>query len=366
MSAVTDDHAGQNDFRIVTKERLQGTAQRWRRFGEPVPAGRSQNEDGTPDYGIFGPGSIVWQVLLHPATIVFQYAFQGLMQSTYKPVIAGVRDHDPLSRNARKGTVTVFDLFERGQRNSGMHAPMWLGDTVTARRMAKHLRNIHAKVAGDVIDVDDPELGGYAAAGPRDAMWAALTEMHSMLWLYESFAFRDGGLPRRLTPGERDRYLAETAAYCRLVGAPEDEIPTSMADLHGLYEKYDRLFGTSESIAFHPENRESFAIQLFTTMKKNFHRSQWPAMFYAGVLDHGLFRQLAAGASSGRLRQSIGMGPMRSRIAVIAMKASLPFIWVMQRGLFERHYMRLMWGPDGVQLIESARELQRHALPEQP
>lgn len=65
------------DFRIVTKERLAGNAQRWRRFGEPVPAGHSLKEDGTPDYGLFGPGSMVWQVLLHPATIVFQYAFQG-------------------------------------------------------------------------------------------------------------------------------------------------------------------------------------------------------------------------------------------------------------------------------------------------
>ncbi|RSM64759.1 hypothetical protein DMB66_19155 [Actinoplanes sp. ATCC 53533] len=359
MSAVTDDHARQNDFRIVTKERLDGTAQRWRRFGEPAPAGTSQHEDGTPDYGVFGPGSVVWQVLLHPATIVFQYAFQGLLQSTYKPVIAGVRDHDPLSRKALKGTVTVFDLFERGQRNSGMHAPMWLGDTGTARRMAKHLSNIHTKVAGDIIDVDSPELGGYAAAGPRDAMWAALTEMHSMLWLYENFAFRGGGLPRRLTPGERDQYIAETAAYCRLVGAPDDEIPTSMAGLKSLYEKYDLLFGKSESMALYPQSRESFAIQMFTTMKKNFHRSQLPSLLYAGLLDHGLFRQLAAGASSGKLRRSIGMGPVRSRIAVIAMKASLPLIWMMQRGRFERHYMRLMWGPDGVRLIESARELQR-------
>ena len=89
-------------YRVVTKERLEGNAQRWRRFGEPVPAGQSTKEDGTPDYGLFGPGSVVWEVLLHPATIVFQYAFQGLMQSTYKPVIAGVRDHDPLSRKTLK------------------------------------------------------------------------------------------------------------------------------------------------------------------------------------------------------------------------------------------------------------------------
>lgn len=343
------------DFRIVTKERLEGNAQRWRRFGKPAPAGASTGEDGTPDYGIFGPDSVVWEVVLHPATIVFQYAFQGLLQSTYKPVIAGVRDHDPLSRNTRKGTVTIFDLFERGQRNSGMHAPMWLADTDSARRMAKHLRNIHTKVAGPVIDVERPELGGYAAAEPRDAMWAALTEMHSMLWIYESFAFRDGRLPRRLSQEKRDRYIAESAEYCRLVGAPEDEIPMSMAELRALYEKYDGLFGTDAYMAIYPDGTGNFAKQMFTAMAKNFHRSQLPAAVYAAVLDHGLFRQLAAGASSGRMRQKMGMGRLRSGFSVARMKAMLPLVWLLQRGPFERHYMRLMWGPDGVELIESAR-----------
>jgi len=354
MSSVAEH---QTDPRIVTKERLAGNAARWRRFGEPIPAGQSRREDGSPDYGLFGPESIVWEVLLHPATIVFQYAFQGLMQSTYRPVIAGVRDHDPLSRKTLKGSVTVFDLFERGQRNSGMHAPMWLGDTESATRMAKHLRNIHTKVAGPLIDVGNPELGGYAATSPREAMWAALTEVHSMLWLYEAFAFRDGRRPHRLTPQQRDQYVAESSAYLRLVGAEEEEIPHSMAELHALYAKYDDLFGTNASMAIWPDSGEDFAQAMFGQFKKNWHRSQFPAAFYAGVLDHGLFRMLAMGASSGRMRKSLNLTPRKSRFAVIRTKAALPLIWLMQRGPFERHYMRLMWGPDGVRLIRSARKL---------
>ncbi|MGO1948976.1 MAG: oxygenase MpaB family protein [Mycobacteriaceae bacterium] len=353
MTTTTDA----SDFRIITKERLEGNAQRWRRFGEPVPAGESLDENGDPDYGIFGPDSVVWEVLLHPATIVFQYAFQGLFQSVYRPVIAGVRDHDPLSRKTLKGTVTIFDLFERGQRNSGMHAPMWLGDTASAKLMWKHLHRIHTKVAGPVIDVGQPELGGYGAAEPRDAMWAALTEMHSMLWLYENFAFRDGKLPHRLSDEKRDRYFEEVAEYCRLVGAPEDEIPHSKADLDGLYEKYSDLFGTPSTMPIWPDTGEDFAMAMFGLFKENFHRSQLPALLYAGILDHGLFRQLAAGASSGKMREAMGMGPLRSRVAVIGTKLALPLVWVLQRGPFERHYMRLMWGPDGVRLIKHARAL---------
>lgn len=345
------------DFRIVTKERLMGSTNRWRRYEEPTPAGHSRNESGSPDFGIFGPDSVVWEVLLHPATIVFQFTFQGLIQASYKPIYAGVRDVDPMARNARKNTLTAFDVFERGQRNSGMHAPMWLGDSKTAKRMADFLHNVHKKVKGDVIDVGQPELGGYAASNPRDAMWAALTEMHSMLWLYESFAFRGGWLPRKLPAEKRDKYISEVAAYCLLVGAEKDEIPHTMDELKALYKKYEHLWGSSDTIKLFPDTGENWEELVTTNIKKNFHRSQIGAAFYAFVLDHGIFRQLAAGASSAKLRENIGMGSIRSAVTVFLSKAALPLIWLLQRGPFERKYMRLMWGPDGVMLIKSAREL---------
>lgn len=168
--------------KVVTKERLYGKESRWRRMGAPRPA------SAETDFGVFGPGSVAWDVLLHPATLVFQTAAQGVLQLTYKPILAGIRDWDPLSRKARAGTLTLFDYFDRVQRNSGIHAPMWLGDRATAQRVAEHLGNIHAKVAADLIDSGAPELGGYSANSPRESMWAALTEMHSMLWIYESLA----------------------------------------------------------------------------------------------------------------------------------------------------------------------------------
>ncbi|GAB3709695.1 hypothetical protein GCM10028815_24150 [Mariniluteicoccus flavus] len=189
-------------------------------------------------------------------------------------------------------------------------------------------------------------------------MWAALTELHSMLWLYENLAFRDGLLPHRLTPEERERFFAESAAYCELVGGPEDEIQRSKADLGALYEKYADLFGTSPTMSVWPDSSEGFEKAIAGQIKKNFHVSQLPAAIYGFALDHGLFRQIAIGASSGKLRRSLGMGPVRSAVAVGVTKAALPLVWVLQQAPFEQHYMRLMWGPDGVRLIENARKLQ--------
>ncbi|WP_072803278.1 oxygenase MpaB family protein [Rhodococcoides yunnanense] len=347
---------------VLTKERLLGKESRWRRFGEPVPAGGSLNEDGTPDYGLFGPGSVVWEVLLHPATIVFHNSVQAFMQTKYKPIHAGIRDRDPIVRKGRAGTLTFFDSFERLQRNAGMHAPMWLGDTATAKLMAKHLHNIHKRVAGDVIDVGEPELGGYAASEPRDAMWAALTEMHPMLRVYEAFAFRGGKLPRRLPAETRDQFMLESSAYVRLHGVPvDDEIPTTMAELAALYEKYDELFGDTETMNISPDAGDDYQKMMAKVMIENFHISQVRAIGPL-MIQAVLFQLPTSGLLSRKVRQSIGQSALKQKIAVLSSKLVLPIVFLMQQPPIERYFMRLMWGPDGVHLIESARALHKQAL----
>lgn len=346
---------------VLTRHRLFGTERRWRRFGEPVPAGGSLNDDGTPDYGLFGPGSAVWDVLLHPATIVFHNSIQGFMQTIYKPIEAGIRDRDPISRKGRDGTLTFFDSFERLQRNAGMHAPMWLGDTATATAMARHLANIHKRVAGDVIDVGEPELGGYAATGHRELMWAALTEMHPMMRVYEAFAFRDGRLPHRLPQATRDQFIAESAVYVRLHGVPGDEIPMTTAELDALYDEYSDLFRHSETMKIIPETGEDFEEVMGKTMIKNFHITQFRAILPL-VVQAIAFNLPISGVLSGKARRAMGLGPVRDNLALLSKKLVLPIVWLMQQPPIERYFMRLMWGPDGVVLIESARRLHRQAL----
>lgn len=349
------------DTNVVSTARLLGVERRWRRFGPPVAAGESSGPDGAPDFGLFGPGSAAWEVLLHPLTIALESVAQGVAQLLYKPIAAGIRDGDPISRKGRQGTLTFFDSFERFQRNAGMHAPMWFGDSTTARRMAEHLHRIHGHVAGDVIDIGEPELGGYAASEPRDAMWAALTEMHPVLRAYEAFAFRHGRLPRRLPDEARDRYVAEFSAYVRLVGGADEEAPTSTAELAVLYERYADLFRHSPTIDLLPDTGEDYQQVMADAMRRNFHPTQLRAI--APLLMFVMFRMPVLGALSARARRSAGLNPVTSALAAASAKAALPVMWLLQQPPSERFLMRLMWGPDGVRLIESARELHRRARP---
>ena len=356
-SAPTPEHAPASiAANILSPEHFYGEESRWRRFGAPVPAGNSRRANGFIDYGLFGPDSIFWEVILHPAVIVLESIGQSLLQLTYKPIAAGIRDHDPLSRKARAGTLTFFDAFERFQRNSGMHAPMWLGDTPTAQKMADHLHRVHKRVRGDVIDTGAPELGGYDAAGQRDSMWAVLTEIDAMLHVYEAFAFRDGAAPRKLDPAERDRYFAEAAPYLRLVGAPEAEIPMTAAAVNALYEKYDCLFGHTQTLDVIPETGEDYKKLSEAVMNRNFHPSQMPAVEML-KLQFGELRIPVLGALSARTRRHAGLSDTESAKAVEAARAALPRVLEMQEGRAERDTMRLMWGPDAVTLIDSARAL---------
>ncbi|SEQ40895.1 hypothetical protein SAMN03159444_01635 [Pseudomonas sp. NFACC02] len=343
--------------RVVSRERLLGQESRWRRHGEPTPAGTGE----VIDHGVFGPGSVAWEVLLHPATIVFQSAAQFVLQLTYKPIFAGVRDWDPISKKAGKGTLTLFDMFDRAQRNSGIHAPMWLGDKATAQRVAKHLMNIHAKVAGDVVDPGNPELGGYAANSPRESMWAVLTEMHSMLWLYESLAFRGARLPRKLSAATRDQFIAEVAEYARLFPAAEENLPSNMAELRKLYERDAALFGGSDTIMTIPETGKNWHHIVQASIENNYHPSQFKVkvqMFF----QNKLFRMPVLASVSGKTRESMGISKKASRKIFLYRALMLPVIWFLQQPCCERYFMRMMWGPDAVKLIKSARELHAQAM----
>ncbi len=342
--------------KVVTRERLLGNENRWRRRGEPTPAAADEAADG----GVFGPGSVAWDVLLHPATIVFQTAAQAVLQFTYKPIYAGLRDWDPMSRKGRIGQLTIFDVFDRHQRNSGIHAPMWLGDTETAKRVALHLARIHDKVQGDLIDPGDPALGGYAANSPRESMWAALTELHSMLWLYERLAFRGGWLPRRLPADTRDRFVAEVAEYCKLFPAREETLPTNMAELRALYERDAKLFGMPHSIHVIPETGQSFPKVVADSIRKNHHRSQYRVKIQL-FLQTKVLRLPVLAAVSGKTRRSKGIGPWQERAILLARYVLLPMILLVQLPPVERYFMRMMWGPDAVKLIHSARQKQKAA-----
>lgn len=167
---------------------------------EPVPLGND------PDPGLFGPGSMTWQI--HGDPSVFLGAVRSLlMQSLHPEVVAGVDQHstyhhDPLGRLRRTSDWVTVATF----------AP-----TADAVKAAVALERYHAHITG-VSERGRP----YAASDPPLLSWVHNTMVDSFLDAYRNFG-------PGCSKAEADQYVAEMAVLGGLCGA--DDLPETASAL---------------------------------------------------------------------------------------------------------------------------------------
>lgn len=150
------------------------------------------------DAGYHLPGSAVWAVHGHVATIVAGIRVL-LMQALHPGALAGVYEHsdfqkDPLGRLAN--TVRWIFTVTYGSREAA--------ETATYR-----VRKIHERVRGSYVD-GNGTLRDYAANDPELLRWVHVTYADSFIT-----ANRIWGRP---IPGGPDAYVREWAAAGRLMG----------------------------------------------------------------------------------------------------------------------------------------------------
>ena len=150
------------------------------------------------DAGYHLPGSAVWAVHGHVATIVAGIRVL-LMQALHPGALAGVYEHsgfqkDPLGRLAN----TVRWIFT-----------VTYGSTEAAEAATARVRKIHERVRGTYVD-GNGVTRGYAANDPELLRWVHVTYADSFIT-----ANRIWGRP---TPGGPDAYVREWAAAGRLMG----------------------------------------------------------------------------------------------------------------------------------------------------
>ncbi|MFE4194381.1 oxygenase MpaB family protein [Paenarthrobacter sp. NPDC056912] len=150
------------------------------------------------DAGYHLPGSAVWAVHGHVATIVAGIRVL-LMQALHPGALAGVYEHsdfqkDPLGRLAN----TVRWIFT-----------VTYGSTEAAEAATYRVRKIHERVRGSYVD-GNGTLREYAANDPELLRWVHVTYADSFIT-----ANRIWGRP---IPGGPDAYVREWAAAGRLMG----------------------------------------------------------------------------------------------------------------------------------------------------
>ena len=163
--------------------------------------------DHAPDPGLFGPGSVSWEVVGDPS--VFLGGIRGLLvQAAHPEVVAGVADHsryreDPLGRLSRTSSYVTATTF---------------GAMPEVEAAVAAVRRAHRPVEGT-----SHRGKSYSADAPALAAWVHNALTDSFLTAFQTFG------PRKLTEAEADRFVSEQAQIGRLLDA--DPLPVTAKGL---------------------------------------------------------------------------------------------------------------------------------------
>ena len=145
------------------------------------------------EHGLFGPDSVSWRVIGHPAALVGGMRAL-LLQALHPLAMAGVAQHSNY----------LEDPMRRLRRTAGYVSTVTFGTHAEAEAAAAVVRGVHKHVHGT-----DPVTGRrYSASDPATMVWVHCVEVHSFLAAYRAYALPDqpcrpGPLPGRAGGGRR-------------------------------------------------------------------------------------------------------------------------------------------------------------------
>ncbi|MCX2181255.1 DUF2236 domain-containing protein [Streptomyces sp. SKN60] len=160
-------------------------------------------EDGRAgDPGLFGPGSVTWQI--HSDPVMWIGGVRALyLQALHPAAVRGVM----INSDFRK------DAWGRLMRTASFVGTLSYGTTEAAEAAGARVRKIHR-----LLGVDDPEL----------LLWVHCAEIDSYLHVV-----RRSGIP--LTAALADRYVDEQRTAARLVGLDPARVPDGTAALDAYF-----------------------------------------------------------------------------------------------------------------------------------
>lgn len=162
-----------------------------------------------PDVGLFGPGSVTWRIHGDPASLIG--GLRALLVQALNPrAMAAVDQHSDYKS----------DPWARLRSTSAYLTATTFGDTETATRAARRVREIHRSVSGT-----DPVTGRpYRADDPELLLWVHTVEVDSFLAAYRAYA-------GPVSEGDADVYVSEMVRAAELVGLHAEDVPKSFVEL---------------------------------------------------------------------------------------------------------------------------------------
>ena len=156
------------------------------------------------DTGLFGPGSVAWDLHSHPAMLVG--GLRALMIQALHPLgMAAVADHSDYRS----------DVWGRFDRTSGYVLNTVYGERAVAERLGAQVRAVHRPIHG----IDTVTGRPYAADDPILLLWIHCTLVESFLSAYRRYV---APVPQ----ARADAYVAEMVRQAQLVGLQPEDVPS--------------------------------------------------------------------------------------------------------------------------------------------
>ncbi|WP_405392888.1 DUF2236 domain-containing protein [Streptomyces sp. NBC_01102] len=161
------------------------------------------------DPGLFGPGSVSWQ--MHGDPMMWVAGVRALyLQALHPRAVRGVMQNSDFRK----------DAWGRLMRTAGFVGTLTYGTTEAAERYGARVRRIHR-----LLKATDPATGeSYGVDEPGLLLWVHCAEVDSYLQVQ-----RRSGFP--LTDTQADRYVDEQRVSARLVGLDPAGVPATAAAL---------------------------------------------------------------------------------------------------------------------------------------
>ncbi|MBM9507402.1 oxygenase MpaB family protein [Actinacidiphila acididurans] len=181
---------------------------------------------GDADPGLFGPGSVTWQ--MHGDPIMWVAGVRALyLQALLPRAVRGVTQNSDYRR----------DSWGRLLRTASFVGETTYGTAPAAERAGARVRGIHRR-----LTAIDPETGErYGVGDPDLLLWVHCAEIDSYLGVA-----RRSGYP--LTDAQADAYVDEQRESARLVGLDPADVPAGTAQLADYFAAIrPRLAATPEA-----------------------------------------------------------------------------------------------------------------------
>ncbi|URN02375.1 DUF2236 domain-containing protein [Actinomadura madurae] len=172
------------------------------------------------DHGLFGPGSVTWEVMGEPVLVIGGIRAL-LLQALHPRTMWGTAQNselmDPAAAWARLGRTVEFVRV----RTYGTHEEV--------ERVGRRVRRLHSKLTGldmrtgETFPVDDPE----------NLLWVHMGEVDSYLDVA-----RRAGVP--LTARDADTFVDEQRRAAAVVGLDPADVPATVGEMRDYYAQMRR------------------------------------------------------------------------------------------------------------------------------